>query len=646
MKKRSKEELEQLKDIVDYVRTTTLGTILNANNGHVGGNLSSVELLVALYFGGDFHFDVANPKNENRDRVLIRGHEGPLRYTIFSLMDYIDKEELNSYRQLGSILQGHEDMFLVPGVDITPSGSLGMLLSYGVGSAIANKDKKNNAKTIVFLGDGEEQEGNVSEAARHAANLKLDNLVCILDKNGKQLSAATHYHDGGADVKKIWEGYGWNTIEIENGNDIEQVLAAYQTINNQKGPIMIIANTTKAFGIKNALEHFNGYHTLSGASKKEKELIKLTYSAMKQNLEDRGLNHQYISKLAKQFICQPKIENVVINNPDKDIFNVNNIKTGINVEDAQDMFFEEVRKNVISSHEQHSIYFITPDLIRKDTEKIADFASFTHFINTGIREQHAIAMAHGLSVENRNSRIILCSGDAFSYRFLDQLNVAATGKSNIMVIGENAGIFQGHNGKTHQTVSQPGALMTIPDVTFYEPADSLDLCNIYSTLLKENHGLNYVRIHHRTLNLTRDENDKNNIEAYYIHKTDKEPKLVLISTGFMGESAVNVAKDLEINYNIPTNVINLVCPTKFKEHAQKFLVNDAPIITLYNGSPEILPQHISSAILSSQSLPRPQFIYGHGYYEGTSGKVDDLIKYYGFDEMGIKKMVLKRINRL
>ena len=187
--------------------------------------------------------------------------------------------------------------------------------------------------------------------------------------------------------------------------------------------------------------------------------------------------------------------------------------------------------------------------------------------------------------------------------------------------------------------------MTIPDVDFYEPADNVDLYNIYSSVLKKNNGLNYVRIHHGTLNIERNNSDKDNIIAYYIHQTDKEPKLVLISTGFMGESAVKVAKDLEINYGIPTNVINMVCPNKFGQKANELLVNDAPIITLYNGSPEILPQHVSSTILSSETLPRPKFIYGHGYYEGTSGRVDDLIKHYQFDETGIKTMVLKRMNK-
>ena len=640
---REKEKLEKLKKIAYYVRATALETILNANNGHVGGNLSSVELLVGLYFGGNFNFDINNPKNLNRDRVLIRGHEGPLRYTIFSLLGYIKPEELNGYRQLGSRLQGHEDMFSVPGVDITPSGSLGMLLSYGVGSAVANKDRNVNARTIVFLGDGEEQEGNVSEAARHASNLELTNLICVLDKNGKQLSGATDYHDSKTNLRKMWEGYGWNVIELDDGNNIQEVLEAYEKLKTQFGPTIIIANTTKACGIQNAIEHFNGYHTLSAANKKEKALIKATCSEMKKELEKYGLNFETVSQMARELITSPENITGRIAYVDSDVYDIYTNQSGINVEDAQDQFFEELRKNVIQSHDTSNIYFITPDLIRKDIEALADFKDFTHFINTGIREQHTMAMAHGISVENRDARIILCCGDAFSYRFMDQLNSAATGKSNILVIGENAGIFQGHNGKTHQTVSQPGAIMMMSDVTFYEPADNVDLYNIYSNVLKNNQGLSYVRIHHGTLNLERNSSDKKNIIAYYIYQTDKEPKLVLISTGFMGENAVNVAKDLEINYGIPTNVINLVCPTKFKQYADKLLVNDAPIVTLYNGSPEILPQHISEAILCSESIPRPQFIYGHGYYEGTSGKVDDLIKYYQFDEEGIKNKVLQKV---
>ena len=215
-----KKEIEKLKQIAEYLRTNSLKTIIDANNGHIGGNMSSVELLTVLYFGGIFNFDPSDDKNENRDRVLIRGHEGPLRYNIFSLLKYIDPIELSNYRKFGSRLHGHEDMKETPGVDITPSGSLGMLLSYGVGSAISNKDKGIKARTIVFLGDGEEQEGNIAEAARHATTLNLNNLICIIDQNKKQLSRPTKESDG-HDIEKIWNGYGWDVMKIKNGNDIE-----------------------------------------------------------------------------------------------------------------------------------------------------------------------------------------------------------------------------------------------------------------------------------------------------------------------------------------------------------------------------------------------------------------------------------------
>ena len=121
--------IDKLQLVADFLRKDALEVITAANNGHIGGSLSSVELLTAMYFGGRFNFDPDDPDNPNRDRVLIRGHEGPIRYPIFSLLGYIDRDELGTYRQLGSRLQGHEDMHETPGVDITPSGSLGMLLS-------------------------------------------------------------------------------------------------------------------------------------------------------------------------------------------------------------------------------------------------------------------------------------------------------------------------------------------------------------------------------------------------------------------------------------------------------------------------------------------------------------------------------------
>jgi len=636
----SKEEkIKDLEKLSHYLRASSLKTILDAGNGHIGGNMSSVELLTALYFGGYLKINPQNSKEPNRDRVLVRGHLGPLRYSIFSLLDYINVEELKSYRKLGSRLQGHEDMFEVPGVDITPSGSLGMLLSYGVGSAIANKNKGLDSNTIVFLGDGEEQEGNISEAARHASTLNLNNLICILDKNKKQLSRPTIDSDGKSDIKQIWSGYGWDILEIKDGNNIQEILTVYDKIRNITKPTLIIANTTKGLGVKGALSHFSGYHTLSSVP--DKSVVKESYEELKKD----AITYDEAKKIVNKLINRPeKTLDRKIDYNIEDIFNIRTKTSGINLEDAQDAYMKELKNRILASN-YDNLYFITPDLLRSDVVKEVGFDKFTHYIDTGIREQHAIAMAHGISVENPEARIHICYGDAFAYRALDQINAAATGKSNIIIVGENAGIFQGKNGKTHQSVGQPEALMAIPELEFYEPADSVDLYNVLSELFIRNKGVNYVRFHRGTVNIERNINDINNIGAYFIHKSDYESKLILIVSGFMAENAVKAAKKLEIEYNIPTNVINVVNQKRFSEFAPELILNNAQIITIYNGNPDILTKNIAQSILSDPYIPRPKQLNSLGYINGTSGDVSDLIKHYGFDEEGIKNFALRRIKK-
>jgi transketolase len=636
--------LENLKKISNYVRTRSLEIIVKAQSGHIGGNLSSVELMTALYFGGYFNFDSDDSKNTNRDRVLVRGHIGPLRYTIFSLLGFIDDEELDTYRILGSRLQGHEDMHETPGVDITPSGSLGMLLSYGVGSAISNANQNLDARTIVFLGDGEEQEGNISEAARHASSIGLSNLICILDKNKKQLSRPTNYSDGNSDIETIWKGYGWDVIEIKNGNDVEEVLSTYEKLQYIKRPTLVIANTTKGFGVRGAIEHFNGYHTLSAVL--DKKIVIDSLNELKSELLRSSISFEEVKKLALQMVIKPKkIEDTKCKYDDiKKVFDISTTKSGINLEQAQDEYIKELKKRVLLENKKSKIYFVTPDLLKEDIVSEVGFDEFTHFIDTGIREQHAIGMCHGISIEDSNSRIYVCYGDAFVFRALDQINAASTGKSNIMIVGENSGIFQGQNGKTHQSVAQPGALMSIPELNFYEPADSVDLYNVFSHILTQNQGVSYVRLHRDIVNIERDENDLKNIDSYFIHKV-QEPKLVIITSGFLAENAVNVALRLESEYEIPTNVINVVNQKTFGKCVEKLLVNEAPIITLYNGNPQTLSQNISNAILSNENIPRPKFIQSHGYENGTSGKVYELMKHYGFDDQGIMRLSLKCLKK-
>lgn len=414
-----------------------------------------------------------------------------------------------------------------------------------------------------------------------------------------------------------------------------------ENLQNIKKPTLVIGNTIKGYGVKGAKEHFSGYHTLSSVS--QKQLIRESLEEMKQILEHRKLDFSQVSNESKKMVALPKNKHVLEKNVESNIFEIRLEKSGINLEDAEDNYLKELKNKILILKNKPDFYFITPDLLRIDQAESIGFPGFANYMNIGIREQHAIAMSHGISIENPNARIYICYGDAFAYRSLDQINAAATGGSNLLIVAEPSGIFQGKNGKTHQSVGQPMGVMSIPEVNFYEPADSVDLYNVFSDILMENRGVNYVRLHHGIVNISRDSKDLKNKEAYFIHKSDRSPKLVIITTGFMAENAVEAAKMLEVEYNCPTNVINLVCPKKIGKHLPNLLINNAPILTLFNGDPSILKKYVSESILSDPYIPRPFFVESHGFIEGTSGSVDDLIKYYKFDSVGIKDIAVARV---
>lgn len=641
------DEIQYIKDletIASFLRRDALEIIIKANNGHIGGSLSSVELLTAMYFGGIFNFDINNHKNSNRDKILVRGHLGPIRYPIFSLMGYIERNELSTYRQLWSRLQWHEDMHEMPWVDITPSGSLWMLLSYGVGAAIESKNKGQSNNIIVFLWDGEEQEGNISEAARHASSLWLENLICIIDKNGKQLSRSTKESDPESDLETIWKGYWWNVETIENGHNINEILSVYKKLKKAKKQTLVIANTIKWYGVYGSEEHFSWYHTLSAVP--IKSVVSETISQLTKEFKEKKITNKSVTEIAKRYISAPKvIESRNIENTNS-IYNIKyNKESGKNLEEGQASFFSELQQRILKNIIKPSFYIITPDLLRKDIVLKEWMEKYSNFIDTWIREQHAIAMAHGISIENPESRIYVCYGDAFLYRAMDQMNAAAQGKSNILISWENAGIFQWQNGKTHQSIGQSGALLYMPDMNIYEPSDVIDLYNIYSKVLSENKGISYVRLHRGSVKLERNNIDKESTDAYYVHKPDIPPKLIIIASGFMIENAVEAAKRIETTYWVPVAVINVVNQKSLAKSLPTLLENNAPILTLYNGNPDILKNSLSGAILENFDIIKPKSITWHGFMEGTSWSVNDLIKFYKLDIDGIFDVAMNVINK-
>ena len=242
-------QTSDLKIISASVRKDIIKMLGIAGSGHPGGSLSSVELLVGLYFK-HMKFDPKNPVNPDRDYfVLSKGHVCPVLYAVLARLECISGDELCTLRQAGSRLQGHpaKDKGL-PGIEVS-TGSLGYGLSIGAGIAAGLKQAKSNNRVYVLMGDGEQQEGSVWEAAMSAPHLKLVNLCAIVDDNGLQIDGETKDVMNIQSIADKYRSFGWNVIEID-GHNLDEVDAAYAKAKQEKEkPTAIIAKTVKGKGV-------------------------------------------------------------------------------------------------------------------------------------------------------------------------------------------------------------------------------------------------------------------------------------------------------------------------------------------------------------------------------------------------------------
>ena len=249
---------EELKDVCRLVRRDIVASLCAAKSGHPGGSLSAVEIVTALYFA-KMNIDPKDPKKADRDRfVLSKGHAAPVLYSVLAERGYFDPSELLTLRKMGSFLQGHPDAKKCPGVDAS-TGSLGQGVSIATGMALGAKLARSNIQVYTLVGDGECQEGLVWEAAEAAAHYKLDNLTVLLDNNGLQIDGSNREVMDVRDLAAKYKAFGFETLEVADGNDIEQVLAALNTPRTAGKPRMILFHTTKGKGVS-FMENQVGWH--------------------------------------------------------------------------------------------------------------------------------------------------------------------------------------------------------------------------------------------------------------------------------------------------------------------------------------------------------------------------------------------------
>ena len=221
-----------------------------AQSGHTGGSLSSVEILTALYFGGVLRYDPARPDWPDRDRfVLSKGHATPVIYAALAEAGYFSPDILPTFRQLDSLLQGHTIRGKPPGVEMS-AGALALGLSFCIGQALAARLDGRDNRFYCLMGDGECNEGQVWEAALSAAHFEMDHITAIVDRN--------HFQNDGpeGEILRLWDvaekfrAFGWHAIHVDDGHDVDKLLAAFAETAQVTGrPQVIVAETTKGKGV-------------------------------------------------------------------------------------------------------------------------------------------------------------------------------------------------------------------------------------------------------------------------------------------------------------------------------------------------------------------------------------------------------------
>ena len=251
-------DVAALKRTAEELRVAIVEMIHTAGSGHAGGSLSMCELLSVLYYA-ELNVDPENPRDPERDRfILSKGHGAPALYAILASKGFFPEEDLATLRQTGSKLQGHPDMKKVPGIDIS-SGSLGMGISFGIGTSLAARLNGSSYRTYVITGCGELDEGQNWEALMCAAKYGLDNLTVIVDYNRVQLDGTNEEIMPLGSLEEKLKAFNWNVVECD-GHDVNSILEALDKARETKGrPTVIVANTVKGKGVS-FMEHKNEWH--------------------------------------------------------------------------------------------------------------------------------------------------------------------------------------------------------------------------------------------------------------------------------------------------------------------------------------------------------------------------------------------------
>jgi transketolase len=478
--------LEELEQAARLMRGYDMVALCAAGSGHSGGTLSMMEIVAALYLKVATH-DPSNPDWCGRDRIIwSAGHKAPALYLGLAFSGYFPIEDIVTLRKLYSPFQGHPHRLKLPGVEVS-SGSLGQGLSIAVGMAIAGNLDDDKHKVFCIMGDGEQQEGNIWEAAMEASHYKLDNLVGIIDRNRLQIDGWVKDVMIVEPLEERYRSFGWEVIEID-GHDIRQVVDALQrakSIPMAGKPTVVIANTVKGKGVS-FMQNVAGWHGKAPS-----------YDEMVKALDELGLKNviAYDALLKRAHEYQKEVEETLAAKTpsfSRDYWWNSTSQMKVKMEPTRKGFGQSLQNN----GDDERVVCLGLDISGSIT--ISDFYSGkperkNRWISMGIAEQSATAAAVGLAREGKLP-VFGTYGTFAAARNLDQIRVSVCyGNFNVLIAGAHCGVSVGPDGATHQALEDLFAMCGLPNMSVVVPCDAIETRKATDYLLLQHVGPKYIR---------------------------------------------------------------------------------------------------------------------------------------------------------
>jgi len=560
--------IEQLRDAANLMRGYDLVALHAAGSGHAGGTLSVMDITAALYLHAANH-DPKNPLWPDRDRIIwSTGHKAPSLYLGLAFAGFCPLEDVVTLRKLSSPFQGHPHWLKLPGVEVS-TGSLGQGLSIAVGMALAARLDGKQHKIFCLMGDGEQQEGQVWEAAMEAGHFHLDNIIGIIDCNRLQIDGWVK------DVMEVepldakYASFGWEVLHID-GHDMRQVVDALAKARTMVGkPVVILADTIKGKGVS-FMEDKAGWH---GKTPNREELdaalkeLGLSERIPVDKLLDKAKSYQaeVDRKLAAKM---PKFSRDYWWNAGE------NMK--VKMEPTRKGFGQSLAEN----GDDERVVCLGLDISGSIT--ISDFYAgkperAKRWISLGIAEQSATSAAAGMAKEGKLP--VLGSYATFSAaRNLDQIRTSVCyGNFNVLIAGAHAGVSVGPDGATHQALEDLFAMQGLPNMSVVVPCDIVETRKATNYLLLKHKGPKYIRFAREATPIVTDETTPfvfgranvirlrteaaNFADAFETrlaaeYKNESED-LSIIAIGPMVPEAMRAARILKLDYGYETRILNM-----------------------------------------------------------------------------------------